>query len=81
MTVWHLRDLCSNKRRRIKCDDVKVIQLPHFKGLKIEELLAWAENHNHGEAMTALPIVRKEIEKLPREYIGNVIYTIAGAPF
>jgi len=64
--VFHLRDLCSNKRRRIHCDDVKVIQLPHFKGLKIEELLGWAEQHNNGVAMQALPEVRQEILKLPR---------------
>ena len=81
MTVWHLRDLCANKRRRVHCDNVKVIQLPHFQGLKIEELLNWASQHDNGAAMEALPSVHKEIEKLPRQYIANLIYSIAGAPF
>ena len=29
----------------------------------------------------ALPEPQKEIEKLPREYIGNVVFTIIGQPF
>ncbi len=31
--------------------------------------------------MKALPAVEHETLKLPREYIGNVIATIAGEPF
>ena len=31
--------------------------------------------------MTALPLTEKEQLKLPREYLGNVVFTIAGQPF
>ena len=31
--------------------------------------------------MEALPITEKEIQKLPRAYIANVIYTISGKDF
>ena len=31
--------------------------------------------------MKALPITEKERLKLPREYVGNVVFTIVGAPF
>ena len=31
--------------------------------------------------MLALPAVHKEIMKLPRAYIANVLYTMIGAPF
>ena len=31
--------------------------------------------------MRALPAKEEEILKLPREYIGNLIYTIVGEPF
>jgi len=31
--------------------------------------------------MLALPITMKEILKMPRAYIANVIYTITGDPF
>ena len=42
MTIFHLRDLMSGKRRRIKATDVKVITVPHFKGLKLEAMFEWA---------------------------------------
>ena len=44
-------------------------------------MLDWAAQHNNGVALKTLPIVRKEIDKLPRQYIANCIYTVAGAPF
>ena len=31
--------------------------------------------------MKALPTGEKEIEKLPRQYIANIIHTIVGKPF
>ena len=42
MNVFHLRDLASNKRRRIHCDDVKYINVPHFEGLSVKEMLEFA---------------------------------------
>ena len=79
MTIWHLRDLASNKRKRIKADDMKHIEVPHFEGLSIENMLEYAAQFT--EVMRALPIVRKEILKLPRSYVANLIYTIIGEPF
>jgi hypothetical protein len=49
--------------------------------LKIEELVNWAGIYKNGRAMEGLPSVRKEIEKMPRQYIANVIYSLAGLPF
>ena len=79
MTIWHLRDLAAGKRKRIKCEDVKVLPVPQFEGLTIEDMLTYARAR--AEVMKALPIVDKEIEKLPRQYIANVIYTIVGDAF
>ena len=81
VTTWHLRDLCSNNRRRINCSDVQVIQVPYFENLSIEEFIAYAEAHQNQEAMRALPAVRTEILKLPRAYIATVIRTIIGQEF
>ena len=81
VNIWHLRDLCANKRRLIKNNDVRVIALPFYDGISIEEILEFGSAHNHGEAMLALPSVRKEILRLPRAFIGNVMYTIIGEPF
>ena len=36
---------------------------------------------DYPEAMRALPSVKKEIDKLPRAYIANVIHTVVGDLF
>ena len=81
VTVWHLRDLCASKRKIIKCDDVKVIQLPHYEGLSIENILDFAQGYDNGSVMRALPESKDEVLKLPRAYIANVVYTLAGDDF
>ena len=42
-------------------------------------MLAWAECN--GYIMAALPELERERKKLPRQYIANVCYTIAGEDF
>ena len=81
VTVWHLRDIASGKRTMIKCDDVKIIQLPSYEGLTIEDFLEFAADAKGGKALKALPEVQKETLKLPRAYIANVIYTLVGDDF
>ena len=81
VSVFHLRDLCSKKKQMIHCDKVKVIQLPHFPGLTIEDLLQYADSYGDGQAMEVLPAVKKEILKLPRHYIASCINTVIGEPF
>jgi hypothetical protein len=36
VTVWHLRDLAMGVKNIIKCDDIKVIDVPQFEGLAIQ---------------------------------------------
>ena len=61
VTVWHLRDLAMGVKKIIKCDDVKVIDVPMFEGLTIKDIFEFAINSNEVEA--ALP-PSKEIAKL-----------------
>ena len=79
--IWHLKDICANKRRLIRNSEVRVIALPFYEGISIEEILEFGSSHGNGEAMLALPSVRKEILRLPRAFIGNVMFTIIGEPF
>ena len=79
VTVWHLRDLARGERRRIAAKDVMHIAIPQFEGLGIREMLEYASMFP--EALKALPTGYKETEKLPRQYIANVIHTIVGKPF
>jgi hypothetical protein len=62
----------------IKCDAVKVITVPQFEGLAIQQIFQFA--CNMVDVQNALP-PSKEISKLSRSYLANVIYTIVGEPF
>ena len=79
ITIFHLRDLASRKRTWLKCNGVKILQVPQFEGLKVEMLLQYAEQFP--EVRKALPEVQREIAKMPRAYICNIIYTFVGEPF
>ena len=79
MTVWHMRDLCSGKRRRIDGKDVKHIMVPQFEGLAIKHMLTFGFKYD--PVQDALPIVEKEVLKLPRQYVANVIHTLVGQDF
>lgn len=77
--VFHLRDLANGRRRRIKAAEVKTINVPHFEGLSTETMLYHARNWP--DVARALPSEQREVEKLPRQYIANVIYTVVGPVF
>ena len=79
VTIYHLRDLAAGKRTRIHCDDVKVLTVPHYEGLTIETMLKFAESSP--AVAKALPVEPREVLKLPREYIANIIYTLVGEAF
>ena len=78
VTVWHLRDIQSGAKKRIKSADVKHINVPQFEGLSIKDMQTFAEQYPG--VSRYLPI-EKEAEKLPRQYIANLIYTVVGNPF
>ena len=59
----------------IPCDDDKVIVIPQFEGLSIQDIFNFAQNDRDVER--ALP-PSKEIQKLSRAYLGNVVHTIMG---
>ena len=44
VTVWHMRDLVSGKRLRIKAKEIKHLNVPQYEDLKIEEFFKWDHN-------------------------------------
>ena len=62
----------------IPCDDVKVIFIPQYEHLSINDIIGYGNQHQ--AVIDALPVA-KECEKLSRDYIGNIIYTLVGDPF
>ena len=74
-----MADLAAGRKRKLKEASIRNITIPHFEGLKMETMLEYAESRQN--VMDALPAVKREREKLPRQYLANVIYTIVGDPF
>ena len=78
VTVWHLRDIQSGAKKRIKSDQARHINVPMFEGLAIEDMQAFASAYP--QVARYFPI-DKEMKKLPRSYIANLIYTVVGSAF
>ena len=78
VTIFFLKEVASSERRYIKSDKAKHLSVPHFEGLTVDDFLEYAGQH--GRVMDYFP-PQKEIPKLPRQWIINVIYTLIGAPF
>ena len=43
------------------------------------DILKWAEQYP--EVSQALPIEQREVDKLLRQYIINIVYSVVGEPF
>ena len=78
VTIYHLKDLVSGKKKVIKSTAIKHLQVPQYEGLQIKHLLEQAKMSQ--EILDRLPC-EKEIKKLPKQYIINIIYTIVGQQF
>ena len=74
-----MRDLIFGVKQSIKCEDVKVFQVPYYDVLKVDNMLEFAMDYP--AAIKHLPTDMKEIKKMPRNYISNVLYTVIGEPF
>ena len=78
-TVDHSREVASNKRKILYSKDIKHISVPQFKGLGIDAMLDFAKDYP--EVYQALPSEPRELDKLHRGYVANVIFTLVGQPF
>ena len=50
--------------------------MPYFEGLTVSGMLRFSKDYP--SVFEALPIEQKEIDKLPRPYVANIIYTLVG---
>lgn len=58
-------------RRIISCEEVRVLHIPQYEGLSIADLLEYASEFP--DVMRALPSEAREVKKLPRQYLANVV--------
>ena len=68
-----------NKKKKIKNVDVKVVHVPHFEGLTMANMLAYASQHP--QVLKYIPELEREIVFFFIDYVSNVIYTVVGEPF
>ena len=59
VTVWHLQDLASGKRKRILGKDVKHLMVPQYEGLAVKNILGFGGTYEL--VIQSLPAVDKEI--------------------
>ena len=64
------------KKKYIKSAFAKHLTVPHFEGLTVEDILEFSTRYP--KVADYFPPA-KEMPKLPRQWIINVIYTIIGA--
>ena len=55
VTIWFLRDLVDGTTLRIPSEKAAHLYVPQYEDLDIEEILAFAKDHNHGAALKYLP--------------------------
>ena len=79
ITSWHLRDLSTGTKKIIRGHEVKYLHVPMYEHLAVEDFLLFIDNYPF--VKMCLPDRPKEIKKLGRQYIINVIYTRVGQKF
>ena len=52
--------------------------MPYYDGLTIKDIVSWAQDIDEGKVLEYLPTTSKEILKMPRSYIGNIVFTVLG---
>ena len=53
--------------------------MPQYEGLSTNDILDWAKDYP--EVQHALPSEPREVDKLLRQYVINVVYTLTGDRF
>ena len=77
-TQHFLRQILIGDKKYLKCEQIKVIKVPHYKGLRISDILDFAAAHT--DILNYLP--EYDYNKEPsREWICNVINTLIPREF
>ena len=79
ITIWHLRDLASNAKTRIKAEEIKHCNAPQFAGITIDTIYEYGTMYP--AVMKCWPDLEEETKKMTRQYLTNIVYTIVGKPF
>ena len=76
--MWFLKALICGDKKFVKCDAMRHIYVPQYKGLNIERFLAMTRDYP--DVLNYLPDTR-DWHKLPRQWLVNIFYSVVGKPF
>ena len=62
----------------MKCDNLRHIAVPFYEGLTVQAMLH--ESLKYPQVADYLP-EEKDLAKVPRQWLANVIFSVAGEPF
>jgi len=79
ITSWHLRDLANGTKKMIKGTEIQHLHVPMYEHLAIDDFVEFIQEYPF--VMMCLPDRPKELRKLGRQYLVNVIYTRLGDKF
>ena len=66
------------KKLFLKSDEVKFLACPQYEGLAIQDILTFVGNYP--DVVRHLP-EKRDIHKVPRQWIVNIAYAIIGEDF
>ena len=73
-----MKDLISGAKKFLKCDQIRHLYVPQYETLKLEEIYLFMKSKS--TCYNYFPI-EKEMKKLPKQWIVNVLYTALGDAF
>jgi hypothetical protein len=73
-----MKDLISGSKKYLHCENMAHLYVPQYDTLKITKIMEEASRVS--EVMAHLPIL-KELEKVPKQWLCNVIYSVMGSNF
>ena len=77
-TIYFLKQIINGQRKFLHCDKVQYLSVPQYEGLGVKQFLS--EAAKYPQVAAYLPD-QDDWRKLPRQWIINLIYTLAGKPF
>ena len=78
VTIYFLKDLISGTKKPIYGNQVRHVTIPQYEGLTLNDIADFVTKH--ANVQPYLPD-GKEIQKVPKAWIGNVCATILGDTF
>ena len=72
-TQKYLRDVLRGNKLYVKCKDVKIVHVPHYKGLRVKEILNYAKSKVH--ILNYMPHYKYN-KDLNRTWLWNVVNSL-----